>query len=121
MKLDTREQELFESLMENYEEFNPPTKIKDAEYNILLNLIMYIEGAIDEEFNYTAWKEGGQSKFDSARKKIINKLFSMLNKPIVAVVVVTPTESLTDSPFEFEIDEVKKDVKTLEDYLEMKP
>jgi hypothetical protein len=82
---------------------------------------MYIEGAIDEEFNYTAWKEGGQSKFDSARKKIINKLFSMLNKPIVAVVVVTPTESLTDSPFEFEIDEVKKDVKTLEDYLEMKP
>jgi hypothetical protein len=45
----------------------------------------------------------------------------MLNKPIVAVAVVTPTESLTDSPFEFEIDEVKKDVKTLEDYLEMKP
>ena len=103
-------------LIENLDEETPPSSVKEAERAIRTNIIVYLQGYVTEDFWYNGWKEGPKNKFDKARTNLIAMLANEIEKkPLVLPTLMEET----NSAFEFDIKEIKEDVLTLQDYLEM--
>jgi len=80
-----------------------------------------LRGYVTDDFWYNGWKEGPKKKFDLARTKLIERLVSEVGKTPFTT-PVTPLINVvneSDSAFEFDSKEVREDVLTLQDYLEM--
>tara|TARA_R110002020_G_scaffold34352_3_gene104590 strand:+ start:3250 stop:3603 length:354 start_codon:yes stop_codon:yes gene_type:complete len=109
--------ERIKSLIESLDEETPPSSVKEAERAIKTNMIVYLQGYVTEDFWYNGWKEGPKRKFDKARMSLIVRLANEIEKK--PIVLPTLVERETNSAFEFDVKEIKEDVLTLQDYLEM--
>ncbi|QDP53559.1 MAG: hypothetical protein GOVbin556_23 [Prokaryotic dsDNA virus sp.] len=105
------------SLIEQLDEEKPPSSIKEADKAIKTNLLVYLRGYVADDFWYNGWKDGPKNKFDSARVKLMERLVSEIKEtPFIPLMV---EESESNSAFEFDVKEIREDVLTLQDYLEM--
>ena len=107
-----------------YDDIIPPKTIREAEQNIIGSLILHIEMGLEEEFNYVNWEDSAKKKFNRGKNNISKKLeewSKVFSRKVPDFEDLQErTESYESNAFEFETKAVKINVKTLEDYLEMK-
>lgn len=109
--------EKIKSIVKNINEEKPPSSVGEAEKNIKKSLLLYLDSFIEDDFNYRNWEESPKNKFNKARIAIMENIINELQGEIIIPVI---SKKAAGSAFDFEPIEVRKDVLTLQDYLEMK-